>query len=124
MAKKSSIEKQKRREKLVKLNWDKRQELKKKVLGVVVTKTNSKNADVPLKDIEALLEADIIGIIPEDRAVKFSQAKKNAVLHTDPSSAAAIQYKRLAADLLGENYQEELPERSLMDAIMRFFNIK
>ncbi len=34
MAKKSSVEKQKRREKLVNLKWDKRQELKKKVLNM------------------------------------------------------------------------------------------
>lgn len=33
MAKRSSIEKQKRRERLVNLNWDKRQELKKKILN-------------------------------------------------------------------------------------------
>lgn len=32
MAKKSSIEKQKKRERLVSLKWDKRQELKKKIL--------------------------------------------------------------------------------------------
>lgn len=31
MAKKSSVEKQKRRERMVKLKWDKRQELKKKI---------------------------------------------------------------------------------------------
>ena len=37
MAKKSSVEKQKRRERLVKLKWDKRQELKKRSLDVNLT---------------------------------------------------------------------------------------
>ena len=36
MAKKSAVEKQKRREKQVKLKWDKRQELKKKIKDVNV----------------------------------------------------------------------------------------
>ena len=34
MAKKSSVEKQKRREETVKRNWDKRQDLKKKILDM------------------------------------------------------------------------------------------
>ena len=100
------------------------EEMKKTILGVVVSKTNSKNADVPLKDIENLLELEILQVIPEDRAIKFSQAKKSSVLETDPSSAAAIQYKKLAATLLGQEYKEELPQTSLADMIMRFFNIK
>ena len=37
MAKKSSVEKQKRRERLVKLKWDKRQELKKRSMDVNLT---------------------------------------------------------------------------------------
>ncbi len=37
MAKKSSVEKQKRRERLVKLKWEKRQELKKRSLDVNLT---------------------------------------------------------------------------------------
>lgn len=37
MAKKSSVEKQKRRERLVKLKWEKRQELKKRSMDVNLT---------------------------------------------------------------------------------------
>ncbi len=100
------------------------EELHKKILGVVVTKTNSKNADIPLKDIESLLELEILGIIPEDRNVKYAQAQKNAVVSTHPTSAAAIQYKKLAAELIGQNYNENIQENSFVDLIMRFFNIK
>ncbi len=100
-------------------------EMKKEILGVVITKTNSKNADIPVKDIEDLLDLSVIGIIPEDRAVKFSHAKKDAVVHTEENCAAAIQYKKLAADLLGEEFDVTLPPKdSVMDVVLRFFKIK
>ena len=101
-------------------------ELKKKILGVVVTKTNIKNADMPIRDIENILETPVIGIIPEDRAIKFSQAKKEAVVHTYPKSAASIQYKKLAADLIGEQYSEsiELQNSGLVYGILRFLGFK
>ncbi len=83
-------------------------ELKKDILGVLVTKTNVKNADMSLKDIENILEIPIIGIIPEDRAVKFAIASKEAVVHSHPKSAAAVQYKKLAAELLNLKYNEKI----------------
>lgn len=99
------------------------QEMKKEVLGVLVTKTNSKNADMPIKDIQDILETPVINIIPEDRAVKFSQAKKDAVIHTHPESAASVQYKKLAAEIAGIKYEEEIKqqERSLAKFIIDWF---
>ncbi len=83
-------------------------ELKKEVLGVLVTKTNVKNMDMPFKDIEGILEVPILGIIPEDRAVKFAVAHKEPVVHSHPKSAAAVQYKKLAAELLNLKYSEKI----------------
>ncbi len=101
-------------------------ELKKNVLGVLVTKTNVKNPDMSLKDIENILEVPIIGTIPEDRAVKHALVAKQPVVHSHPKSAAAIQYKRLAADLLNLRYEEKIgnPERSLMNTLLTWFGFK
>ncbi len=101
-------------------------ELGKQILGVLVTKTNSKNADMPLKDIEAILEISVIGIIPEDRAIKFSQAKKEPVIYTHNKSAAAVQYKRLAADLLGVQYNEAIQYESngITSFIMKWLGLR
>jgi len=101
-------------------------ELGKEVLGVLVTKTNSKNADMSLKDIENILETEIIGIIPEDRAIKFSQAQKEPVIYTHPKSVSAIQYKRLAADLLDVPYAENIKyeSSSFGDWLLRWFGFK
>lgn len=48
MAKKSSVEKQKRRERLVKLKWDKRQELKKKILNMNLSEEEREQARTAL----------------------------------------------------------------------------
>lgn len=80
----------------------------KEILGVVVTKTNPKNPNMSVKDVEEILETPIIGIIPEDRTIKHSLNEKDSVIHTHPKSAASIQYKRLAADILGVKYDEKI----------------
>lgn len=48
MAKKSSVEKQKRRENMVKLKWDKRQELKTKSLDVNLSEEERQDARISL----------------------------------------------------------------------------
>ncbi|MBI5391887.1 AAA family ATPase [Candidatus Woesearchaeota archaeon] len=102
------------------------QELGKKIMGVVVTKTNVKNADMSIMDIEEILEMPVLEIIPEDRAIKFAQAQKDAVIHTDPKSAAAVQYKKLASNLIGEEYQESLPAQHnpVTEFLLRWFGFK
>jgi len=52
MAKKSSIAKQKRREKLVKLQWDKRQELKKKILDMNLSEEERMEARIKLNKMK------------------------------------------------------------------------
>lgn len=48
MAKKSSVEKQKRREKIVKLKWNKRQELKTKSLDINASEEERQEARIAL----------------------------------------------------------------------------
>lgn len=48
MAKKSSVEKQKRRERLVKLNWDKRQALRDKVYNMNLSDEEREEARIAL----------------------------------------------------------------------------
>ncbi len=48
MAKKSSVEKQKRRERLVKLKWDRRQELKKKSYDMNLSEEERETARIAL----------------------------------------------------------------------------
>lgn len=52
MAKKSSVEKEKRRERLVKLAWDKRQALKKKALDFTISEEERSQARTALNKMK------------------------------------------------------------------------
>lgn len=103
------------------------QEIGRTVLGVVVTKTNSRNKDMSIGDIEAILEKPVMGIIPEDRAVKFALSERDAVVHCYPSCAASVQYKKLCASLIGEeDYHEKISGEpsGFTKLIMKIFNLR
>jgi len=82
---------------------------------------------MPLKDIENILDVPVMGIIPEDRAVKFAVANKEPVVHNYPKSPAAVQYKKLAAELLNIKYSERiepLNTGSFFDSILKWLGFK
>ena len=76
---------------------------------------------MPVKSIRGIVNK--IGL---DRAVKFAQVKKETVIHAYPKSAASIQYKRLAADLIGENYSErvDLENNGIIHGILKYLGIR
>lgn len=104
------------------------QQFKKPVRGVVLAKVNPKNPDLTKETIESLLEVPIISVIPEDRDVKYAIAQKQAVIYSHPDSAAAISYKKLAADLIGQKYEHKYKEKSLVEwmgeMVLRFIGLK
>ena len=79
------------------------EEMNKPVKGVIVTRYQGQRTEMPISNIKDMLEAPIIGIIPEDIAVKESQVMKNAVIHTHPSSMSAQQYIDTSRRILGDN---------------------
>lgn len=83
------------------------EEMGKKILGVILTRTRDKNLELSIKNIESLLEKPIISVVPEDRAMKEALLRKESVIYTSPKSEAAISYKKLAAFLLKRDYKEE-----------------
>ena len=107
-------------------------ELGKDILGVVVNKTNPKNMDMSLENIEAMLETQIIGVIPEDRAMKFATARKDSVVNMYPDSPSSVSYKKLAAHLSNLNFEEPISEEkaqksileSMADYVVRWLGLK
>lgn len=82
------------------------EEMNKKVLGVILARVKGEKTEMPLQNVEEMLEAPIIGIVPEDRHVEISLSKKNAVIHTKSSSKAARAYMKIAEAITGK----ELPK--------------
>jgi septum site-determining protein MinD len=74
----------------------------KDVKGVIVTRHNNMKYEMPLSSIKSMLETSIIGVIPEDKAVKESVTKRDAVIHTHPRSKVAKKYHEIARKVAGE----------------------
>jgi len=95
----------------------------KEVLGVVLARTKPNNLDVSLNNVQTMLEKPVLGIIPEDRSMRESLIKKDAVIYTHPESSAAIGYKKLAANILGRPYEPEIRKTSFMRRVLGLLRI-
>jgi len=89
--------------------------MKKKVLGIVVNRVNVSLPQVPVKEIEEIAEAPVLAEIREDRAVHESFSYNFPVTHFRPNSRAGNEISRLAALLVGEEFQSK--ENSFLDRL-------
>ena len=83
------------------------EEMKKNVLGVIVTKVENRKFEMSLESIEEMLELPILGIVPRDEHVQDALSMRNAVFLTHPNSRASRAYLEIAAKVLGK----ELPKK-------------
>lgn len=85
------------------------EQMGKNVRGVIVNRYTGEKEDMPLRSIYEMLELPIIGVIPEDKKVKYSLLKKTALVKSYPRSKAARAYRIIAARIIGnENYREKV----------------
>ncbi len=82
-----------------------------KVSGVVLTKVKKDKVEMSIENVESLLEKPVIGIIPDDDTIRKAVKMKHPVTYTHPKTHASIGYKKLAANLLGEKYEEDLVKK-------------
>jgi len=87
------------------------EEMNKPVVGVIITRYQGKKVEMSIANIKDMLEVPILGIIPEDDAIKESQVMKNSVIHTHPKSNAAKHYMRTSRRILGEDLKFEPIEK-------------
>ncbi|MGK0209151.1 MAG: septum site-determining protein MinD [Patescibacteria group bacterium] len=78
----------------------------KDIFGVIVTRHANAAYEMPLSSIKSMLEAEIIGIIPEDKAVKQALTQRDAVFHTHPKSKVSRKYLEIARHVSGEAASE------------------
>jgi len=85
------------------------EEMHKPIKGVIITRYRGKRHDMSIQNIKDMLEHSIMGVIPEDEAVKHSQAIKNAVVYTRPKSNAARAYIDASRKILGNSWTNYQP---------------
>lgn len=82
------------------------------VLGVEVNRFQRKERYMlDVYEIEGVCDAPVIAVIPERREVRKSIAIGRPVVINDPFSPAAIEFKRMAARLIGERYEPKVIDR-------------
>lgn len=100
------------------------EQLKKPVKGVIVTRVNKDDIELPPEVVKDMLEVPILGMIPEDNSVRKSISIKNAVIHTHPKSNAARAYKEIAAKLLGIEYDSEKDREKIIERILKKLGLR
>ncbi|HLP79224.1 MAG TPA: P-loop NTPase [Acidobacteriota bacterium] len=88
------------------------QNMGKKVLGVVATKVRESHHDISLADLQATLGVPVIGAIPYDDNIRQAQTIRHPAVYVHPESAASVAYKKLAANLIGQQYEPALKSGS------------
>lgn len=75
------------------------------IVGVVLNKVHDKDFEIPFEDIEETLEIPILAVIPYDINVLEALSEMHPSTEHKPKSKASIEYKKLAASLVGEKYK-------------------
>ena len=85
------------------------------VKGVILNKSSPSNI-VSNKNIETILGKKIIAEIPHDKNIYSALKSNQPLVYSFPDSSASIEFKKLAAMLIGENYSE-IPNKSLFSIL-------
>jgi len=95
------------------------EEKNKPVTGIIITRYQGKKTEMSISNIKDMLESPILGIIPEDDAIKESQVIKNSVIYTHPKSQATKTYLNTSKRILGNDIKFEPPTKQ--GFLSRFF---
>ncbi len=83
------------------------EQLKKPVLGIIITKVKKNKIEMQPETVKEMLEAPILGMVPEDIDIHKSLNLKDAVVYAYPKSKSARAYKEIAAKLLDVEYDSD-----------------
>lgn len=100
------------------------EQMRKPVLGVVVTRVRKNNVEMTPDMVKEMLEVPILGMVPEDICVQKSLNEKDAVVHTHPKSKASRAYKEIASKLLNVEYDSEKDREKLFEKLFSRFKKK
>lgn len=79
--------------------------VKRKKVRIVLNRVKGEKYELGKEEIASRLRFPIVSVIPEDKSVPESIAAGMPVVVSDRFSKAAIEFKRLAASILGEEYR-------------------
>jgi len=81
--------------------------MNKPVYGVVLNRVGGHDYEMSTKEVEEMLNVPVLAEIPEDRYIPASIAAKTPVVKFKPRSKSARAFRKLAADLMGDEHKEK-----------------
>ncbi|MEA1993860.1 MAG: cell division ATPase MinD [Euryarchaeota archaeon] len=75
------------------------------IRGIILNRVREEGDGIDKSKIEKIFGTTVVAEIPEDTSVRDSVAKRKPVIIANPNAEAAIAYKKLAADLVGEKFE-------------------
>lgn len=106
--------------KLIKLAEQRR----KPITGIIVTRVRKNKSEMQPDAVKDMLNAPILGMIPEDILFQVALKEKDAIVHTHPKSTPARAYKEIAANLTNNEYNSSKDKERLMRRILKKFGLK
>ena len=97
------------------------EQMKKNVAGVIITRVRKNSSELQPEVVKEMLEAPILGMIPEDIVIQESLNKKDAVVHTAPKSKPARAYKEIAAKLIDVPYDSDKDKEKFFKRFFKRF---
>ena len=87
-----------------------------KTRGVIINRWHD-NSDFTIEGMRALLGLPIMSVIPEEPLIQTSVSMKQPVVFSHPECPASIAFRKLAAELIGQKYEEKIERPSLLARI-------
>ena len=76
------------------------------ITGLILNRVRNKKFELSIEDIEEAAQVPVLSVLPEDINVLEALAATKPVALYKPRSNASIEYKKLAACLIGEKYED------------------
>ena len=76
------------------------------ITGLVLNKKKGKNFELSLKDVEELSDVPVLAVLPDTDKVLEALANATPASLYEPNHDLSVEYKKLAACLIGEKYKD------------------
>jgi len=95
------------------------EQMKIPIMGTIVTRVRKDEIEMQPEIVKEMLEIPILGMVPEDMAVKRSMNVKDAVVNAYPGSKSSRAYKEIAAKIMNIDYDSRKDKESWLDRLFR-----
>jgi septum site-determining protein MinD len=90
------------------------------IIGIIINKERGKGFELTTEDIEELADVPVIAKVKDDINVLEALSEATPSVLLSPRSNSSIEYKKLAAALIGEEYED----KSFFGKLKKLFPVK